>query len=344
MRHVDKQDKLRMRELYASVEPLQRQRDSLAAELDSIETEYALLMRDTGTVEVLFRELDSTLFAEVYPLMRERGMTGVLGLSIAEYMGYAKRIDLNQYTRLLMDGWGTCLVFDKGYNFDMWYNTMLKFIQRDGLEMPTAVFFPNDTYDAAYEEKLIEYGFDTVIVNAPDGRSETVTPVDGAIWYTGSMPWNYTGMNSDTEILARTDGANMVYTVSFKNLWDAYEKESFVKVLDNWASMQEKDELLESLIEPTPVPQDPTMGLTPEDELKKPIIRVTTVSAARSAHMLSESNNRELEKELETRRAAISKQIEELDTKIRDLYNQWDQTGRDPITALFRGSADGEHE
>ena len=104
MRHVDKQDKLRMRELYASVEPLQRQRDSLAAELDSIETEYALLMRDTGTVEVLFRELDSTLFAEVYPLMRERGMTGVLGLSIAEYMGYAKRIDLNQYTRLLMDG------------------------------------------------------------------------------------------------------------------------------------------------------------------------------------------------------------------------------------------------
>ena len=59
VRNVDQQDKQRMRDLYAEVEPLQRQREALIAERDRLETEYTLQMRDVGTVELLFRQLPS---------------------------------------------------------------------------------------------------------------------------------------------------------------------------------------------------------------------------------------------------------------------------------------------
>ena len=342
MRKVDAEDKARMRELYSQVEPLQRQRDNLAAELDSLETEYALRMRDAGTVQVLFRELDDILFTEVYPLMRERGLTGVLGLSLAEYIGYARRIDLNQFNRLMMDGWGCCLVFDKGYGFDLWYNSMLRLLQRDGIEMPKAIFFPDDTYNSSLDEKLIACGFDTVIVSAPDGRTNTVTPVDGDLWFTGAMPWNYTGMSSDTEILARTNGANLVFTVSFRNLWDAYDRSSFVKILDKWNSMQEKDEVLESLLEPTPTPAASGQGPAPAEELQKPLLRVTTFGAAREAHLQAENSNAMLLCELEERRTELNAQIDALDAQIRELYDQWNETGKPSITDWFFGLLNGE--
>ncbi len=341
LRKVDSEDKARMRDLYSQVEPLQRQRDALAAELDSLETEYALRMRDVGTVELLFRELDARLFTDVYPLMRERGITGVLGLSIAEYMGYLRRIDLNQYNRLLMDGWGSCLVFDKGYNFDLWYTTMLRLIERDGIAMPSSVYFPEDTYDPAYEEKLIEYGFKTVILSAADGRSETVTPVDGTLWFTGAMPWNYTGMNSDTEILARTNGANLVFTISFANLWDAYERSPFLAVLENWETMQDKDELLETLIEPTPTPQAGGQAGTVKEELQKPRLRVTTFELARESHKLAQSSSQELERELAARQNELNAQIDAMDSQIRTLYDQWEQDEKETITDWFLGLLNG---
>ena len=77
VRNVDQQDKQRMRDLYAEVEPLQRQREALIAERDRLETEYTLQMRDVGTVELLFRQLNVSIFTDVYPQMRDRGIVGV---------------------------------------------------------------------------------------------------------------------------------------------------------------------------------------------------------------------------------------------------------------------------
>ena len=327
---VEHNDKQNMKDLYTEVEPLQKQREALVSERDSLELDYALQMRDYGTIQLLFEELNDQIFTEVYPLMRDRGIVGVLGVNTKEYPGLMKKMPRDQFNRLLMDGWGSCLIFEKNQIFTRWFTNLSNLMNRDGLTMPTAIFFPEGTYDEALNEDLISCGITTVILPAADGRSQTVTSLDGELWFTGAMPWNYTGVNTDTELLARTNGANLTFTISFNNLWDAYEKEPFTRVLDNWVSMLYVDDPLEELTKPaaTPNPLDPTATVTPQDQLLMPLLKTSNYETARAAHLEAETNNDELLNELETRRHELDLQIESLDEQIREVYNKWEKTGK----------------
>ena len=328
LRRVEQRDKARMQELYSTVEPLQRQRETLAAERDGLELDYALQMRDVGTVEILFRELDKQIFTDVYPLMRDRGITGVLGICVQQYPETPGKMKLEQYQRLLMDGWGTCYIYENPTDPELWFEQMNQLFVRDALTPPTAMYFPDNSYDSSMDDMLLQHGIRIVIHNAEDGHSATVTELDGKLWHTSAMPWNYTGVNSDMALLARTNGANLAFTVGFQNLWDAYEREAFVKTLDTLASMLPVDETLQESVEPTPVPQDPSLIAAPEDELQKPLLKVLSFEQALHDHEEAVTNNALLEKEQAERKADLDAQIEALDTQIRELYDQWGQSAK----------------
>ena len=327
LRRVDQMDKQRMRELYTQVEPLQREKETLIAERNSLETDYALQMRDIGTVELLFRELNKEIFTKVYPLMRDRGIIGGLGVCTQEYPGYGGKLTVEQYSRLVKDGWGTCIIYEKVGNFSKWFADLSYKLEHDGLPIPTTIFFPDNTYDSEIDQELIDCGFNTVIHSADDGHSATVTSVRGLLWHTGAMPWNYTGVNSDTELLALTSGANLVFTISFKNLWDAYEQDAFVKTLDNWVSMLAVDDSLLNAAEPTPTPKGSGQDLTAEDELLKPLLKVVDCEKARQLHLEAEANNVRLAREQTRREAELDARIATLDEQIRAIYDQWGQSG-----------------
>lgn len=330
VRRVDQQDKLRMRELYSAVEPLQKEREALVSERDSLTAEYALQMRDVGTVELLFLELDERVYTEIYPKMRNQGIVGVLGINKHQFPGLADNLTVDQYNRLLKDGWGSCFVFENGLStvgFKSWYKLLCDWMGNKGLSIPTAIYFPENTYDSSLDDTLIECGIQTVIVNAGDGHSATVTSLDEDIWLTGAMPWNYTGVSSDTSLLARTDGANLTFTVSFTNLWDAYEEKAFDKVIDDLVSLLASDDILQSAAEPTQTPQGQSMTAKAEDQLLKPLLRVVTFEQALKQHKDAEANNASLSVEQMNRESALNKQIEELDAKISALYEQWGNYG-----------------
>ena len=316
MSRMEQEDKARMRQLYSTVEPLQRERETLSAERENLETDYALQMRDVGTVELLFRELNSSIFTDVYPQMRDRGIVGVLGINTQQYPGFRDKLKVEQYSRLVMDGWGSCFLYETTGDFPAWYEHMVKWLERDGLPVPTAIFFADNTYDSSMDADLIACGITTVIHSAEDGHSATVTPVGSGLWHTGAMPWNYTGVTSDTEQLARTNGANLVFTISFKNLWDAYEATSFSKVLDNWVSMLAMSDALQDAAVNTAVP---------EEELEKLELKVVNFEQAYEAHREAESRNAALEREQTRRRQELDDQIAALDEEIRQIYDTWGQ-------------------
>lgn len=243
----DQQDKDKMKELYAQVEPLQRQREALVAERAQLDSDYALMMRDPATVQIIFRELDDKLFADAYPVMRDHGIVGIVGLSIAQYPGRHHQLSQEQYLHLLKDGWGSCYVFEKGYSLNSWLYQMEAFVDRDHYERPTAIFFPDNTYKEEMLDILREHGVSTVILPGETGRAVSVADLQGEFWYTTAMPWNYTGVNADMDLLARTDGANLVYTVSFSNLWDAFDKDAFSAMLDSWEDKLEKEDPFETV-------------------------------------------------------------------------------------------------
>lgn len=320
--NTERRDQARMRELYAQIEPLQRQRDTLAQERDNLEKDFALKMRDPATVQLLFRELDEQLFSDVYPLMRDRGITGVLGLSGDSFPGSTRRgISDDQYNRLLMDGWSGCYIYTSQssvYNLSDWLDTIETRTVNHGIPKATAIYFANDNYQSEFDELLIAHGITTVITAAPDGRSATVTDVSGPLWFTGAMPWNYTGVTSDTDLLARTERANLTFTISFSNLWDAYEEASFIATLDNWESMQVIDDpLVESLNQPEAEPE------TDEDPLLKPQLRICSYETARQTHLDAAMNDAGYQAEFARRQAELDEQIAALDEQIRALYDQW---------------------
>ena len=316
LRRMDQQEKNYMRDLYTEIEPLQRQRELLAQERDNLELNYALMMRDVATTQILFRELDEKLFSEVYPLMRDRGITGIIGLSGAQFPGMGKLINVAQFNRLMMDGWGSCYVYNSRASaeiLEQWLKGFEDRLTLNELPIPTAIYFPGGSYMAEYDEILINHGIQTVITDAPDGRSTTVTDVTGQLWFTGAMPWNYTGVASDTDLLSRTDGANLSFTVSFSNLWDAFEQEAFIHTRDTLAELQVKEDPLN---EQSAV----TVG---EEELQKPVLRICRYDEAREAHLTAMQNNAVYTNEFQKRQADLEQQIAALDEQIRQLYDQW---------------------
>ena len=154
----------------------------------------------------------------------------------------------------------------------------------------------------------------------------TVTAQNGKLWYTGAMPWNYTGVNADTDLLARTNGANLVFTVSFDNLWDAYDDETFGTVLDGLVALRDGRTGQEDASQ-TPMLQDPTQTGPSGNNPLGPKLKIVTFEEARQSHQLAEANNAVLEKEHRAREAELNQQIDALDQQIRGLYEKWGQTG-----------------
>ena len=340
---TEREDDERMRNLYSEVEPLERERESLALEKKNLETDYALKMRDYGTVEILFTTLDAQIFTDVWPVMRSRDIVGVLPLSFVEVPAYYNKLTAEQIRTLLADGWGLCVKYENvGGSFKNWYDALGRFLETMNLPAPTAVYFPNDEYDSeTMDEELIECGIKTVITNASDGRSNTVSDVTAPLWKTGAMPFGYTGSYADLELLGRTDGANLVFTIQLNEIWDkaknknieSQEKANFIEVLDSWKELLYEEDLLADFEQVGPTPNiyvdttDPEVlhemyleTLTPAQQLLLSKFRSASIDTALSLHRDTAVKNAALKLEMQQKEAELDQKIAVLDAKIRDTY------------------------
>lgn len=325
VRQADQTQQNQISSLYTEVEPLQKLRTTLIEERSKYVEDFQASLRDPSTIQILFREMDEHIFDEVYPVMRENGVTGVLGISTQEFPDRHHKLTMEQFNRLTMDGWGTCLLFDVDYSTrpESWLNSIQHRLDRNSIDMPSAIYFPDGGYNPdTMDELLLSFGITTVVQNAEDGRSNVVTRV-GKIWRTGAMPWNYTGIGSDVERLAVTDRGNICFTISINNLWDAFEEKSFAELLNSWTNflVGEPDE---QTVASTPSPSPTSSAVGQGEELQnEPQLRVTTFEKARAAHRKAEAGLTKLIEEHDAGVAEYDRQIEELDNQISEVYNKW---------------------
>ncbi len=343
---TEKEDDERMRSLYAEVEPLERERESLLREKSSLETDYALKMRDYGTVEILFQTLDAQIYTDVWPVMRSRDIVGVLPLSFIEVPGYYNKLSAEQIRTLLADGWGLCVKYENvgsPASFPSWYDALSKTLAAAELPTPTAVYFPNNDYDPeAMDPIFLEVGVRTVLTNASAGRTGTVSDFSAPLWKTGAMPFGYTGSTADLELLGRTDGSNLVFVMPLNEIWDktktknveSQEKANFTEVLDSWKELLYTEDLLADFEQVGPTPNiyvdttDPEVlhemyldTLTPAQQLLLPKFRSVSVDTALSLHQAQAETNAALENEMQAKEAELDSRIAVLDQQIRNTYS-----------------------
>lgn len=317
----DREDQRYMLKMYSQVEPLQQQIDELEREKKALQQEYEKKKRDPGTIQLLVRELGRDVFDKIYPIMRTHGVTGVLGVSTSSRPARNNNrvMTVEQYKRLVQDGWGTCLVYD-GKNFDYYLTDMERYMKSVELPMPTAIYFPGG-YDQTLQDKLLEHGITTVIVNAADGHTNTVTEF-GAVWVTGAMPWNYTGVMSDLDLLAVTEGGNLTFTISIGDILDQFESNSFTEMMDKWYTLTteaEADARNTAAAKTTVKTGEEKTGV-------EPLLVVASYETARTAHETAYQNALLLDRELQTKLSELDGQIAAINAQVQGIYAAMDES------------------
>ena len=343
---LEKTDNERMLALYTEAEPLERQREELVTQRNSLPSEYALKYRDYATAEVLFPKMDAQIYSEAYPLMREKNIVGVLGISSLEYPSGWNKLTKDQCKALLSDGWGLCMVYDASWvSISYFFQIIQSHCKANELPTPTSIYFINNDYNSDMDQTLKDNGVKTVILNGTDGRSNTVTDISADLWFTYAMPLGYTGSDIDMELLGRTDGGNQVYTMVFNETWkdpktqkslETKEEESFKLAIENiksfmyienplddmdqvesattlFAEQQDQEQLYELYLK----------DLSPEQKLLLPRFRMTNFDQAWQYHSQVITNSAIQKAELDSSTAKLDAQIAELDRQIAEIYARW---------------------
>ena len=344
---IEKADDDRMRSLYTEVEPLEREREALIEEKNNLDTEYATKMRDYATVEVMFEHLDSQIISDVWPVMRSRGVVGVLPISYIEVPSYYGKMTWDDIKTLLGDGWGMYILVDAATSdIGTWVSNLQRQCEQYQMPAPTTIYFPNGNYDPSMDEALQKAGIRTVVTKASDGRSNTVTDFTAPLWKTGAMPFGYTGSTTDLELLGRTDGANLALTLNLDIAVDQQKKKavvneaqlkSIIETLDSWKDLLYVDNPLDQMEQVGPTPNiylntndDEVLhdlyldSLTDAQKLLLPKFRSVNFENALNLHLDMAAKLNDLGFERAKQEALLDEQIKELDAQIAAVYARYE--------------------
>ena len=344
---IEKADDDRMRSLYTEVEPLEREREALIEQKNNLDTEYATKMRDYATVEVMFEHLDTQIISDIWPIMRSRGVVGVLPISYIEVPSYYGKMTWDDIKTLLGDGWGMYFIADAATSdIGTWVTNLKHNFETNQLPAPTTIYFPNGNYDPSMDEALQKAGIRTVVTKASDGRSNTVTDFTAPLWKTGTMPFGYTGSTTDLELLGRTDGANLALTLNLDIAVDQQKKKavvneaqlaSIIETLDSWKDLLYEDNPLDQMEQVGPTPNiylntndDEVLhdlyldSLTDAQKLLLPKFRSVNFENALNLHLDMAAKLNDLGFERAKQEALLDEQIKELDAQIAAVYERYE--------------------
>ena len=291
---LDRQEQARQ-ELYQALElqtrPLRLQRNSLERELQNLEKDDYALSQVHATEEILVVELDAALYEQMFPVMQQAGVCGVLALSQTEFFDLPGKITRAQFDELLDAGWSYCLSWDGSAELAPWLDEMIDLLDQEGLYMPSAVYCAPNCYSTDLDPILAQYQVDVVIHHGEESLPLMVSKAEEGIWRLGAKVWNYGGVKIDLENLVSRNG-NLVFTVSFDaSRNDTWSKSSFQSMLEFISSYVASDRLM-----------------------------VTDFQTARTYHTLSDEDGGTLD--LEQRRAELQAQIDALEEQINAIYEQ----------------------
>jgi len=138
----------------------------------------------------------------------------------------------------------------------------------------------------------------------------------GPIWVTGAMPWNYTGVMGDLDLLSVTEGGNLTFTLSSSDILDQFDTKSFTEMMDKWYVLI------------TDAENDPNITAAPKTTAKsgdeksniEPMLVVAPYEVARAAHETAYQNGLLLDWELQTKLNELNEQTAALTAQIQDIY------------------------
>lgn len=290
---LEKQKVQYLESLRSEAYPLEHQKWKLEQEIRNIEKHYTLQMQGIGTASVLVTELDEEVYTKLYPLMKEYGMTGVIAVSKDQFPGSGDGLTKVQFREMLEAGWTSCLVWDGEAELGIWLKQNKRFLESEGVEFTSALYFPYNTYSVQYDDILADNGVRMAVHHGEEGLKLVITETEENIWHPGACMWNTTGVQSVVEN-AIDSGGNIVLTVGFTETEELFHPAYFENMLIKLKKWEENGELL-----------------------------ITDLDAARKCRTEAENGRSGYETELDVKRERLQAQIDDLTEEIQAIYNQF---------------------
>lgn len=272
-------------------EPLEKQRDQLIHQRDRLQRAYYDQSLGVATEQLLFLELDPRLMSEVFPLLQEREIIGVLGLSEGELPGEPGKITREDFDSLLAAGWETCLVCEGAEDFAAWDRKMTALLGQAGIDKPRFLYFADKVFDPDWTEEIEAGGYSVAVHHGEEGLSLIAKDTEGPLWLSGAHPWNYVGVSEEIKQLAEKRGQHC-FTLRFSE--DIYSRERFLRMLDYVKTFQEDGSLV-----------------------------ITGFARARDLHDPEKNGMREAAAQWEWEDEELARQIRELNEQIDGIYKEW---------------------
>ncbi len=283
----------RQEEIRSRVAPLEQERDRLIAKRDAMQQSFILQTNHPATEHLIFLELDSRIYSEIFPKLQKIDAVGTLGLSPGNFPGDRGMLTREEFNELLEAGWDTCLICGETGDFASWDRDMTQRLEQAGLDKPGTVYFARECFDPAQREEILGCGYRIAVHHGEGGSSLIGKDTPDELWMTGAHAWNYEGVKIDIQELVRFRG-DTCFTLSFSKGADVYGKGAFTSMLDYVLPYLRDGSLI-----------------------------LTGFAEARELHSIAIDGTGMTQEQWEEERAEIEKQISELNEQIQELYDEW---------------------
>ena len=289
----DREVKRNREELMAQAAPLERQRDALVAQRDQAERAFRDASAVPATEQLLFLEMDPLIYSEVFPLLRERQIVGVLALYPGNLPGDPGRLSRAEFDELVAAGWELCLYCEGTEDFPRWDQEMTELLAEAGIPKPKAVYFSEDAFRRSQAGEILSCGYTVAVHHGESGTPLIAGEAGEELWLPGAHPWNYTGVREQIQEVVRLGGQHC-FTVRFSDGREEYLPNGFLNMLE--------------FVEP--YRQNGTLEFT-------------GLLAARDRHDPEKNGMTAAREEWERQDAILAEEIRRLDGELQVIYAQW---------------------
>ncbi len=213
----ERDDKAASEEYESKISELVYKKQQLLKARDSLDSDMEKELGNTSYMSLIFTQLDSALYTDVYPAMSEGDikLVGVMAFSTEELPGLEGNITLAQYNELILLGWGNALYWDGEGELEDFITEMEGKLTALDIQLPKTMMFKKDFYDASYDSLLSERGINNAVHGGELKIVESSKP-DG-VWHPGYIGWRWIGKSTLLKKTVEDEGGYALFEIAFDN-------------------------------------------------------------------------------------------------------------------------------
>jgi len=196
-----------------------------------------------STVSFIFRGMSNVIYTDIFPIMKDAGLTGTIAVSKETLPGNEGCMTDEQVKALVAAGWSIVPEWSEGdglngiTSVDLW-------LRENKYVIDCIVMISEQYYTSEIENYISISGYNTLIMNTGYGGDSVVAtdPVEG-MWKPGAMGYRGNNLNSVLK-KAMDNKGHITFVIGFEASSELYTETKFTSMLSYLSSYKDELEMM----------------------------------------------------------------------------------------------------